>query len=111
MYFRGLCAATLLAACTTNTSQIAESRSELTFIIPEAVRPIEPKADRVLVLLGSGRVLTYDDAIMRRSGEAAASEAAVIGDEHGSAAYKRELLRVYVARAVRAALAGDAVMQ
>lgn len=50
-----------------------------------------------------------DDAALRRVGEAAASEAPVIGDEHGSAAYKRELVRVYVARAVRAALAGDAV--
>ena len=50
-----------------------------------------------------------DDAVLRRAGDAAVSEAAVIGDQHGSAAYKRELLRVYVARAVRAALAGDAV--
>ncbi len=46
-----------------------------------------------------------DDAVLRRAGDAAASEAAVIGDQHGSAAYKRELVRVYVARAVRAALA------
>ena len=45
-----------------------------------------------------------DDAALRRAGEAAAAEAAVIGDQHGTAAYKRELLRVYVARAVRAAL-------
>lgn len=45
-----------------------------------------------------------DDAALRRAGDAAASEAAVIGDEHGSTAYKKELVRVYVARAVRAAL-------
>jgi carbon-monoxide dehydrogenase medium subunit len=45
-----------------------------------------------------------DDALLRRAGEAAADEAAVIADQHGSAAYKRELARVYVARAVRAAL-------
>lgn len=45
-----------------------------------------------------------DDSVLRRAGEAAAAEAGVIGDQHGSAAYKRELLRVYVARAVRAAL-------
>jgi carbon-monoxide dehydrogenase medium subunit len=50
-----------------------------------------------------------DDGVLRRVGEAAAAEAPVIGDEHGSAAYKRELLRVYVARAVQAALAGGAV--
>ena len=45
-----------------------------------------------------------DDATLLRAGEAAAAEAGVIGDAHGSAAYKRELVRVYVARAVRAAL-------
>jgi len=45
-----------------------------------------------------------DDAVLRRAGEAGAAEAAVIGDQHGTAAYKRELLRVYLARAVRAAL-------
>jgi carbon-monoxide dehydrogenase medium subunit len=46
-----------------------------------------------------------DDAVLRRAGEAGAAEAAVIGDQHGTAAYKKELVRVYVARAVRAALA------
>jgi carbon-monoxide dehydrogenase medium subunit len=46
-----------------------------------------------------------DDTTLRRAGDAAAGEAAVIGDQHGTAAYKRELLRVYLARAVRAALA------
>jgi carbon-monoxide dehydrogenase medium subunit len=45
-----------------------------------------------------------DDAVLRRAGDAAAAEAAVISDQHGTAAYKRELVRVYVARAVRAAL-------
>jgi carbon-monoxide dehydrogenase medium subunit len=45
-----------------------------------------------------------DDAVLRQAGEAAAVEANVVGDQHGSAAYKRELVRVYVARAVRAAL-------
>jgi carbon-monoxide dehydrogenase medium subunit len=48
-----------------------------------------------------------DDIVLRRVGEAAASAANVIADEHGSAAYKRELVRVYVGRAVRAALANE----
>ena len=48
-----------------------------------------------------------DDASLRRVGDAAASAADVIADEHGSAAYKRELVRVYVARAIRAALVGE----
>jgi carbon-monoxide dehydrogenase medium subunit len=55
------------------------------------------------ILRGSGA----DDATLARAGEAAAAEAGVIGDAHGSASYKRELVRVYVARAVRAALAGQ----
>ena len=45
-----------------------------------------------------------DDAVLRRASEAAAAETTVIGDQHGTAAYKRELVRVYVARAIRAAL-------
>ena len=46
-----------------------------------------------------------DDATLRRAGDAAAQEAAIVTDQHGSAAYKKELVRVYLARAVRAALA------
>ena len=39
---------------------------------------------------------------LARAGDAAADEAECISDVRGSAAYKRELVRVYVARAVRA---------
>jgi carbon-monoxide dehydrogenase medium subunit len=46
-----------------------------------------------------------EDAALMRAGEAAAAEASILADAHGSAAYKRELLRVYVRRAVRQALA------
>jgi carbon-monoxide dehydrogenase medium subunit len=49
-----------------------------------------------------------DDAVLTRAGEAAAAEAQILADAHGSAAYKRELLRVYVRRAVRQALAEGA---
>jgi carbon-monoxide dehydrogenase medium subunit len=45
-----------------------------------------------------------DDAALTRAGEAAAAEASILADAHGSAAYKRELLKVYVRRAVRQAL-------
>jgi carbon-monoxide dehydrogenase medium subunit len=44
-----------------------------------------------------------DDKTLKAAGEAAAAEADIIGDVRGSAAYKRELLRVYIGRAVRAA--------
>ena len=45
-----------------------------------------------------------DDKALGAAADAAVAEATVIADEHGSAAYKRELVRVYVARAIRAAL-------
>ena len=52
-----------------------------------------------------------DDAALARAGEAAAAEAKIVADQHGTAAYKRELLRVYVGRALRAALGtSDEVM-
>ena len=49
-----------------------------------------------------------DDKILARAGEAAAEEAEIIADVRGSVSYKRELLRIYVGRAVRAALEGGA---
>jgi carbon-monoxide dehydrogenase medium subunit len=53
---------------------------------------------------GALRGARADDATLALAGEAAAAEAGVIGDAHGSAAYKRELLKVYLGRAIRAAL-------
>jgi len=47
------------------------------------------------------------DALWRQAGEAAAAEAQTISDGQGSAAYKRQLVRVYVARALAAALTTD----
>jgi aerobic carbon-monoxide dehydrogenase medium subunit len=45
-----------------------------------------------------------EDAVLMRAGDAAAEEASILADAHGTAAYKRELLRVYLRRAVRKAL-------
>ncbi|HKA79165.1 MAG TPA: xanthine dehydrogenase family protein subunit M [Xanthobacteraceae bacterium] len=47
---------------------------------------------------------TLDDKTLARAGDAAADEAECISDVRGSAAYKRELIRVYVGRAMRQAL-------
>jgi len=47
---------------------------------------------------------SLDDAALRRAGDAAAAEAETISDGQGSAAYKRQLVRVYVVRALSAAL-------
>jgi carbon-monoxide dehydrogenase medium subunit len=46
------------------------------------------------------------DKTLQNVAEVAAAEADIIADLRGSASYKRELLRVYAARAVRAALDG-----
>ncbi len=63
-----------------------------------------PKATRLHaaeeVLSGSGG----NDATLDKVAEAAVGEADVFADIRGSAAYKRELLRVYTKRAVRAAI-------
>jgi aerobic carbon-monoxide dehydrogenase medium subunit len=47
---------------------------------------------------------TISEPLLRQAGEAAAGEVAVMADAHGSASYKRELLRVTVRRAVQQAL-------
>src|SRR5215475_13402493 len=45
-----------------------------------------------------------DDKLMRRAADAAVEEVEFVSDVRGSAPYKRELMRVYVQRAMRAAL-------
>ena len=47
-----------------------------------------------------------DDKLLERAADAAVDEAEFIADVRGSIPYKRELMRVYVRRAVRAALDG-----
>jgi aerobic carbon-monoxide dehydrogenase medium subunit len=50
---------------------------------------------------------TIDDKTLARAGDAAADVVDCISDVRGSAAYKRELVRVFVRRAVREALDGN----
>jgi carbon-monoxide dehydrogenase medium subunit len=45
-----------------------------------------------------------DDKTLKKVADAAVDEADIIADLRGSASYKRELLRVYAARAVRSAM-------
>lgn len=71
-------------------------------------RVVISAATDVPTRLGTAETLlsdkSVDDKLLREVGDAAASTVELIGDEHGSAAYKRELIRVHVPRAVRAAL-------
>ena len=59
-----------------------------------------PSAEK---LLAGQRI---DDRLLAQAGEAAADEADIMADIRGSASYKREILRVYIGRAVRAAMQG-----
>jgi aerobic carbon-monoxide dehydrogenase medium subunit len=67
---------------------------------------VSAATEKATRLKGAEQVLagaTVDDAALSRAGDAAAEEAETISDVRGSAPYKRELLRVYVRRAVRQA--------
>jgi carbon-monoxide dehydrogenase medium subunit len=80
--------------------------------VAHAVRVVVSAAtEKAIRLTGAEEILsgaTIDDAVLARAGDAAAAEAETVSDVRGSAAYKRELLRVYVRRAVRQALDGHA---
>ena len=68
-----------------------------------------PKATRLVrgeAALTNARI---DDKALRAAGDAGAAEADIISDVRGSAAYKRELIRVHVGRAVRQALGESAL--
>lgn len=65
--------------------------------------------EKAMRLTSAEAVLTgnrVDDKLVRRAADAAVEDAEFVSDVRGSAPYKRELMRVYVQRAVRAALAG-----
>jgi len=64
--------------------------------------------EKAMRLSGAERALdgsAPDDATLNRVGEAAVAETSILADAHGSAAYKRELLRVYLRRAIQQAVA------
>ncbi len=67
---------------------------------------VSAATEKAVRLKGAEEVLSgaaIDDAVLARAGDAAAEEAETISDVRGSAPYKRELLRVYVRRAIRRA--------
>jgi aerobic carbon-monoxide dehydrogenase medium subunit len=71
---------------------------------------VSAATEKATRLNGAEAVLSdaaVDDALLARAGDAAADEAETLSDVRGSAPYKRELLRVYVNRAVRQALQAD----
>ena len=67
-----------------------------------AATEIPMRLKQTEALLAGRRI---DDALLREAGRCAAAEAPVIGDQHGSAAYKRVLVEVHLRRALQKALA------
>jgi len=79
--------------------------------VHDPVVVVSAATEKVTRLSGAERVLhggRLDDQLMRQAGDAAAKEAVLLADAHGSAGYKRELLRVYLGRALRQAAGGSA---
>jgi carbon-monoxide dehydrogenase medium subunit len=70
-------------------------------IVSAATEKVTRLSETEKILAGSNG----DDNTTRRAGDAAVEEVSFLSDAHGSAAYKKELLRVYLARAVRQAQA------
>ena len=75
-----------------------------TVVISAATEKVTRLGDAERILHGA----RLDDALLKRVGDAAAKASVLLTDAHGSAAYKRELLRVYLGRAVRQACDGSA---
>ena len=79
-------------------------------IIGDVRLMISAATEKLTRLVATEKVLrgqNVNEATFERAGESAMTEAEVIGDSRGSAAYKSELVRVYVRRALRqAGLAG-----
>jgi carbon-monoxide dehydrogenase medium subunit len=72
---------------------------------------VSAATEKAIRLTGAEQVLSgaaIDEGVLARAGDAAADEAETVSDVRGSAAYKRELIRVYVRRAVRQAFDGAA---
>jgi aerobic carbon-monoxide dehydrogenase medium subunit len=66
-----------------------------------AVSAATEKATRAFATESMLRGNRIDDRLLRTAGERAASEIEIRSDMHGSAAYKKRLLRVYLERAIR----------
>jgi carbon-monoxide dehydrogenase medium subunit len=77
-------------------------------VVRDPVVVVSAATEKVTRMTGVEKMLNGaapEDAVLARAGDAAVAEASILSDAHGSAAYKRELLRVYLRRAMRQAAA------
>lgn len=100
------CKITTRAADDWPTLGIAVSLKMEDHVIADARLVVSAATEKPTRLSAAEAVLRgapFDPKTLARCGEAAAAEVEMAADMHGSASYKRELLRVYAARAVRIA--------
>ncbi len=100
------CKITTRAADDWPTLGIAVSLKMEDHVITDARLVVSAATEKPTRLAAAEAVLRgapFDPKTLARCGEAAAAEVEMAADMHGSASYKRELLRVYAARAVRMA--------
>jgi carbon-monoxide dehydrogenase medium subunit len=69
-----------------------------------AISAATEKVTRLAQTEGLLQGAMVSDALLERVGETAVGEVSFLSDAHGSAPYKKELLRVYLSRAIREAL-------
>jgi aerobic carbon-monoxide dehydrogenase medium subunit len=82
--------------------------------IADPIVVVSAATEKVTRLAGAERALVagrLEDRLLRDAGDAAATEAILLADAHGSAGYKRELLRIYLGRTVRRAISEGAAPQ
>jgi carbon-monoxide dehydrogenase medium subunit len=93
--------------CTTRTADDWPALGIAVVLDGSEVRLVVGAAtDKPTRLLSAEKILrgkTLDEKILKQAGEAAAEEVQIESDNHGSAAYKRQLLRVYLGRAIHEA--------
>jgi aerobic carbon-monoxide dehydrogenase medium subunit len=93
--------------CTTRSADDWPALGMAVVLDGEAIRiVISAATDKPTRLTAAEQILTgssFDAQTLRKAGEAAAEEVQIESDLHGSAAYKRQLIRVYLARAIHEA--------
>jgi aerobic carbon-monoxide dehydrogenase medium subunit len=93
--------------CTTRSADDWPAVGMAVVIDGEAVRIVLGAAiDKPTRLLAAEKALQGkidDQAALRRAADSAASEVAIVSDQHGSADYKKQLIRVYLQRTMHEA--------
>jgi carbon-monoxide dehydrogenase medium subunit len=93
--------------CTTRSADDWPALGMAVVLDGEQARVVVSAAtDKPTRLLSAEKILEgkiSDEKAIRQAGEAAAEEVHIESDLHGSAAYKRQLIRVYLARAIHEA--------